>query len=180
VADVFRLRRLVEELMEISRLDAGGEPVASRPVDLLAAVESLVVARGWTDRVRITGDRAVRRTDPRRLERVLANLVANAVEHGGRDVEVVVDGSGPVATVTVSDDGPGIPAEHLPHVFDRFYKADPARTGRGSGLGLAIARENARLLGATLTLDSRPDAGTRARVELPPEPPSGPVASCDT
>ncbi|MFB9239412.1 ATP-binding protein [Plantactinospora siamensis] len=173
--DAVRLRRLVEDLMEISRLDAGREPVAASPVDLLAAVTALVAARGWTDRVRVTGRPTVRHTDPRRLERVLANLVANAVEHGGRDVVVTVEGAGPGATVTVADGGPGIPAEHLPHLFDRFYKADPARTGPGSGLGLAIARENARLLGATLTLDSRPGAGTRARVDLPPAPPALPV-----
>ena len=67
--------------------------------------------------------------------------------------------------VRVTDRGPGIPAAHLPHLFDRFYKADPARGGAGSGLGLAIARENARLLGAGITVHSEPGAGTEFRID---------------
>ncbi|MFC3502118.1 ATP-binding protein [Micromonospora krabiensis] len=174
VADVVRLRRLVEDLMEISRLDAGQEPLAVRTVDPLALLHALVGARGWHDRVAVDGVAATLRTDPRRLERVLANLVGNAIEHGGGEARATVDRVGPDVTVDVVDHGPGIPAEHLPRLFDRFYKVDPARSGRGSGLGLAIARENARLIGGRLTVRSEPGLGTRFRLTLPaagPPPP---------
>ncbi|GAA4563093.1 HAMP domain-containing sensor histidine kinase [Micromonospora coerulea] len=171
VTDVVRLRRLVEELMEISRLDAGREVLAVRPVDVVALLRGILDSRGWTGRVTVTGDATPVDTDPRRLERVLANLVANAVEHGGGAVRAEVRRTAGVVTVEVSDEGPGIPATHLPYVFDRFYKADPSRTGPGSGLGLAIARENARLLGGRLDVRSEVGRGTWFELELPVEPP---------
>lgn len=167
VADVVRLRRLVDDLMEISRLDAGQEDVALRPVDLAEAVGAVLAARGWQESVAVQGESAVVRTDPRRLDRILANLVANAIQHGGREVQVrlsMVDG---FAVVTVADRGPGIAAEHLPRLFERFYKADPARSGGGSGLGLAIAHENARLIGARLEVSSEPGRGSEFRLALP-------------
>lgn len=79
-------------------------------------------------------------------------------------VRVGRDGSG--AVVVVADGGPGIAPEHLGHLFDRFYKADPSRTGRGTGLGLAIAQENARLLGTAIEVWSEPGHGTRFTLEL--------------
>ena len=167
VANVLRLRRLVDELMEISRLDAGREHVTVRPVDLGGLVDAILGSRGWSDRVTVTGTAPPIVTDPRRLERILSNVIANAVEHGGRDVRVTIASADGTVTVRVTDRGPGIPAAHLPHLFDRFYKADPARTGAGSGLGLAIARENARLLGADITVRTEPDAGTEFRITVP-------------
>jgi two-component system sensor histidine kinase MtrB len=169
VADVVRLRHLVDELMEISRLDGGQEVVHRQEVDLAAAIDALVAARGWQDRVRRTGRAHPVVTDPRRMERVLTNLIANAVEHGaGTPVRVrLAEGAGPAVTVTVADRGPGIAPEHLSRLFDRFYKADPSRSGAGSGLGLAIAAENARLIGAWIEVDSRVGAGSEFRVVLP-------------
>ncbi|MFR9777513.1 ATP-binding protein [Micromonospora sp. MS34] len=167
VADVVRLRRLVEELMEISRLDVGREAVSIRPVDVVGVLRGIADARGWADRVTVAGEAPSVATDPRRLERVLANLVSNAVEHGGGEVRAEVRHGGTSLVVEVTDQGPGIPAEHLPHLFDRFYKADPARTGAGSGLGLAIALENARLLGGRLEVRSEVGRGTCFRLELP-------------
>ncbi len=167
VGDVVRLRRLVEELMELSRLDAGQEDVSVRPVDIAAVAEAIIDSRGWHDRVEVQGGPMTVATDPRRLERVLANLVANAVEHGGRDVRVVVSTETAGVVVRVTDRGPGIPPEHLPRLFDRFYKADPSRTGAGSGLGLAIARENARLLEADLQVWSEVGVGTEVQFTLP-------------
>ncbi|MBQ0897132.1 HAMP domain-containing histidine kinase, partial [Micromonospora sp. U56] len=171
VGDVVRLPTLVEELMEISRLDAGREAVSLASVPALAPLRDLVAAHGWAGRVVVTGDEAVLRTDPRRLERVLANLVGNAVTHGQGEVRASVTRAGPLLVYEVSDQGPGIAAEHLPHVFDRFYKADPARSGRGSGRGLAIARENARLLAGRLTVRSTPGVGTTFQLALPVTPP---------
>ncbi|MEV1146463.1 HAMP domain-containing sensor histidine kinase [Micromonospora sp. NPDC049799] len=167
VTDVVRLRRLVEDLMEISRLDAGREVVTVVPVDVTALLRGLARQRGWVDRVTVTGPSTTLPTDPRRLERILANLVANAVEHGGGEARATVTTTGPSVVVEVGDEGPGIPADHLPRIFDRFHKVDAARSGRGSGLGLAIAWENARLLGARLDVRSAPGAGTCFTLELP-------------
>ncbi len=181
VADVARLRRLVEDLMEISRFDAGQETVVAEPVDLGALTGAVVRSRGWSGRVAIEADEVVVRSDRRRLERIVSNLVGNAVEHGGREVSVRVgeDGTGPF--VEVADRGPGIPPEHLQHLFDRFYKVDPARAGRGSGLGLAIAMENARLLGGDIDVWSEVGVGTRFTLRLTVTGPlhggDGPVSS---
>ena len=153
VADVSRLRGLVEDLMEISRLDAGARASGRERRPRLPGAAALR-ARGWDGPRRHRRGRAfVLTTDPRRLERIVANLIDNALEHGGRDVAVRVGRDGSGAFVEVTDHGPGIAPEHLEHLFERFYKADPARTGRGTGLGLAIALENARLLGGDRGLE---------------------------
>jgi two-component system sensor histidine kinase MtrB len=167
VADVARLRDLVEDLMEISRLDAGTQPLRPEQVDLGSLVMSAVRVRDWHERVRLDADEVVLTSDPRRLERIVANLIGNALEHGGREVIVRVGRDGVGAFVEVSDRGPGIAREDLPHLFDRFYKADRARTGHGTGLGLAIALENARLLGGDIAVASEPGAGTRFTFRLP-------------
>ncbi|HET6695352.1 MAG TPA: HAMP domain-containing sensor histidine kinase [Gaiellaceae bacterium] len=166
VADVSRLRDLVEDLMEISRLDAGTQPVRPEQVDLASLVTSAVSARGWRDRLELEAEEVVITSDPRRLERIVANLIGNALEHGGRDVSVRVgrDGIGPF--VEVADRGPGIAREDLPHLFDRFFKADRSRAGRGTGLGLAIALENARLLDGEIDVWSETGVGTRFTLRL--------------
>jgi signal transduction histidine kinase len=167
VEDVARLRDLVEDLMEISRLDAGQAQVRPEDVDLGSLIAAAVRSRRWDDRVRVEGEQVVLTTDARRLERIVSNLVGNALEHGGRDVTVRVGSDGLGAFVEVSDRGPGIPPDQLPHVFERFYKTDPARTNPGSGLGLAIALENARLLGGDVEVWSEVGSGTRFTLRLP-------------
>jgi two-component system sensor histidine kinase MtrB len=167
IADVGRLRRLVEDLMEISRFDAGRESVQTETVNLGSLVGATVRARGWDGRVRLDAEDVVLASDPRRLERIVANLVDNALEHGGPGVAVRVGRDDGAAFVEVADDGPGIPPEHVPHLFERFYKADPSRSGRGTGLGLAIAQENARLLGAEIDVSSELGTGTRFTVRIP-------------
>ena len=162
IADVGRLRKLVEDLMEISRFDAGAESVHAEEVDVAALVGATVRARGWDDRVRLEGDGLRVTSDPRRLERIVANLVDNALEHGGSSVSVRIGEN----EIEVADDGPGIASEHLPHVFERFYKADASRSSSGTGLGLAIARENAILLGGELEVASEPGRGTRFTLRL--------------
>ena len=87
-ADVSRLRGLVDELMEISRLDAGSEPVQHRVADVHSIVTGLISARGWQDQVAVDDEPLTLITDPRRIERILANLLENAIEHSGRDVRV--------------------------------------------------------------------------------------------
>jgi two-component system sensor histidine kinase MtrB len=167
VADVARLRRLVEDLMEISRFDAGAESIRAEAVDLQSLAAATVRARGWDGRVRLDTEEVVVTSDPRRLERIVANLVGNALEHGGRGVALRVGRDGVGAFVEVVDRGPGIAPEHLPHLFERFYKADPARSGRGTGLGLAIAQENAHLLGGEIEVWSEPGEGTRVTLRIP-------------
>ena len=162
-----RLATLVEDLMEISRLDAGAAPMAWEPVDVAELVRSAVAARGWPVEVE-AGAGATTVADPRRLDAIVANLVGNAYEHGRPPVRVRVSATDDEVLLAVTDAGAGIPADHLARVFDRFYKADPARPGgRGSGLGLAIARENARLHGGDLTVESPPGAGATFTLRLP-------------
>lgn len=164
-----RLRRLVEDLMELSRLDAGHEATGAEPVELGAAVAAAVRAHGWDATVALEAAEPVAvTTDRRRLDRVVVNLLANAVEHGGRNVRARVRREDGAGVVEVADEGPGIPPGDLPRIFDRFHKADPARSRGGSGLGLAIARESAELLGGTLGVRSEPGTGTCFTLRLPP------------
>jgi two-component system, OmpR family, sensor histidine kinase MtrB len=167
VADVARLRRLIEDLTNLASLDAGREEIRLEPLDLGALIEGTVRSRGWQGRVAIRSEPVHVTTDRSRVDRIVANLIGNALDHGGDDVEVRVgrDTHGPF--VQVADAGPGIAPEHLPHVFDRFYRADAARAGPGSGLGLAIARENARLVGGDVEVRSEPGAGSRFTLRLP-------------
>ena len=166
ISDVGRLRALVEDLMEISRLDAGAEAVHNEPVDLATLTAAIVRARGWDGRIRLDADETAIETDPRRVERILSNLIGNALEHGGDTADVRVGRENERAFVEITDHGRGIPPEHLPHLFERFYKADPSRSGRGSGLGLAIAHENARLLGGAIEVWSEPGTGSRFTLRL--------------
>ncbi|MFY1691274.1 ATP-binding protein [Plantactinospora sp. WMMB782] len=141
------LTRLVDDLIEVSRFDNGTAALALDEVDVAAAVQATLRARGWTGQV-VTdvspGTRA--RLDPRRLDVILANLVGNALRHGAPPVTVRLRGEPDWIVLSVTDRGPGLDPLVSPRVFDRFYKADSARSrSEGSGLGLAIARENARL-----------------------------------
>lgn len=180
--DITRLRQLVDDLLEISRLEAQAAETVMQSVETRSFLTQLVRAHGWSDTVRTVfagvGQDLVVQADRRRLERIIVNLVENALQHGADPVTIEArlrpaSGSRESADdrliqVAVTDNGPGIPSEHLPHVFDRFYKADPSRSsGRGSGLGLAIARENARLLGGDITAANVPDGGARFVLTLP-------------
>ena len=182
VADVARLRILVDDLMEISRFDAGAEQLATEPVDLVELVTTVATAR-LPEAVRsMPSNLVVVESDPRRIERIVGNLLDNAKEHAaGAPVEVGVElgRDGASAVVGVADRGPGIPPDQLPHVFDRFYKADPSRHGGSSGLGLAIAAEHATLLGGELTASNREGGGLRVELRLPvtrPLPGGDPIA----
>ena len=156
---------LIAQLLALVGVGPFGEGGALNAtwVFVVSLVDTVVRDRGWNGRVRVEGTGARVASDPRRIERVVTNLVDNALEHGGGEATVLV-GAG---TVEVADDGPGIPADQLPHVFERFWKGDPARSGPGSGLGLAIARENARLLGGDVEVASEPGRGTRFTFRLP-------------
>ncbi|POX42616.1 two-component sensor histidine kinase [Streptomyces sp. Ru73] len=165
-----KLARMVEDLMEVSRFDAGAAALHAYEVDVAEAIRKTLQARAWQDRVTADLAAGVRaRLDARRLDVVVANLVGNALHHGGEPVAVRLhapaDGR---LLIEVADQGPGIDPEVLPHVFDRFYKADSARArSEGSGLGLAIAMENVRLHGGTLRAANAPDGGAVFTIDLP-------------
>lgn len=167
VADVDRLCRLTEDLLEISRLDSAQEPPDAEPVDATALVKGVLLSHGCSDSVALEAHHVVLTTDPRRLERIVANLIENAITHAGTGMRVHVARQHDHAVIAVADHGPGISADALPHIFDRQFKADRSRSGQGSGLGLAIARENARLLGGDITATSTPGAGAVFTLRLP-------------
>lgn len=174
-AETGKLAVLVEDLMEISRFDARAAELNSDEVDLAETIGKTLQHRHWTDgRVRTELPSGIRaRLDPRRFDIVIANLVGNALRHGGTPVTVSLRSEArssgpPVLIVQVADSGPGIRPEVLPHIFDRFYKADAARTrSAGSGLGLAITLENVRLHGGTVRAGNLPAGGAVFTVEIP-------------
>ncbi|MGW2559831.1 ATP-binding protein [Streptomyces sp. NPDC001514] len=170
-----KLAVLVEDLMEISRFDAGAAELNTDEVDAAEAIRKTLQIRHWTDeRIRTELPDGIRaRLDPRRFDIVIANLVGNALRHGGAPVtvrlrtEARADGV-QVLVTEVADSGPGIGPDVLPHIFDRFYKADAARTrSAGSGLGLAITQENVRLHGGTVRAANAPGGGAVFTVEIP-------------
>jgi signal transduction histidine kinase len=168
VADVRRLRDLVDELMEISRFDAGAEQASLGPVDLGRVITTVVAARLPEAVVSLPPTPVIVHSDPRRLDRILGNLLDNARRHApGGPVEVALVPTLDGAVVVVADRGPGVDAEALEHLFERFYTADPARARGSTGLGLAIAAEHAALLGATLRVRRRPGGGLVFAVTLP-------------
>ncbi|MEU3768571.1 HAMP domain-containing sensor histidine kinase [Amycolatopsis keratiniphila] len=162
-----RLTRLVQDLVEISRFDAGRAELVLDEWDLATAIRDSLDARGWRDGEDLVTDLpegVLARVDRRRLDLIVANLAGNAFRHGAPPVEVRLRADGDGVTLAVEDHGPGIAPEILPHVFDRFTKADTARArSEGSGLGLAIALENARLHGGDITAA---DTGHGARFVL--------------
>ena len=168
VADVARLRVLVDELMELSRFDAAAERISVEPVDLGRLVGTVVAGRLPDASLRLPSEPLIVETDPRRLERILANLLDNAREHGdAAGVEVALEATVEVVVLAVADRGPGVPSDRLGQIFDRFYKADPSRAAGGSGLGLAIAAEHAALLGAELRATNRDGGGLLIELRLP-------------
>lgn len=163
-----RLASLVEDLMEISRMDAGAADLTLERVDVARGIAGALRARGWEDQVEVRGDgRATTYMDARRLDTIIGNLVGNARTYGRPPITVTVRTGTDAIEVDVHDEGDGIAPQHLGRVFDRFYKAQRSRTGGGTGLGLAIARENARLHGGDITVRSDPGHGTTFTVRLP-------------
>ncbi|MFE2330417.1 sensor histidine kinase [Streptomyces sp. NPDC059385] len=152
---------LTEDLLEISRLDSGIERADLSRMELGRAVERAVAGTGLPASVRVIRDAEVL-TDRRRLDRILANLLANAHKHGRPPVEVTVDG--PV--VVLRDHGPGYPAELIEHGPQRFRTGDPGR-GRGHGLGLTIAAGQAAVLEIDLSFANAPDGGAITTLRLP-------------
>jgi signal transduction histidine kinase len=168
-----RLIRLAEALLAVARVEEGraapgAEPIAAR--QLLEAARARFAARAAAagrplevepgEPARVLGDRV-------RLEAALDALVDNALTHGAGAVRLAAGGAADAVELHVLDEGPGVPAAFLPHAFERFSRADPARGRGGAGLGLAIARAVARASGGEAGLALRPEGGLDAWLRLP-------------
>lgn len=175
------LGRLVDDLQDLALADAGRLPLHPEPLDAALFVEQVAAAHraaATAAGVTITAVGAATpgavsiSADPGRLRQALGNLVGNALRYtppGGRVTLSAAAGADGRATLTVADTGTGIAAEHLPHIFDRFYRADVSRsrdTG-GRGLGLAITRHLIEAHGGTIEADSTEGAGTTFTIRLP-------------
>lgn len=172
-----RFESLLSDLLEISRFDAGAASLEVEPTDLRACVDRVV------DSLRTLAERketpvtveqpigtALAEIDSRRIERILRNLVSNAIEHGeGRPIEIRLGTNESAVAVSVRDHGVGLRPGEAALVFTRFWRADPARarTTGGSGLGLAISLEDARLHGGRLEAWGAPGEGSCFRLTLP-------------
>jgi two-component system sensor histidine kinase MtrB len=172
VSETRRLNDLVENLMEVTRFDAGTARLVLDDVDIADQITACIDARAWLDAVELDAERGLHaRLDPRRLDVILANLIGNALKHGGSPVRVSVRVAGErdaEIVIEVRDHGPGIPEDVLPHVFDRFYKASASRPrSEGSGLGLSIALNNAHIHGGDITAGNSPDGGAVFTLRLP-------------
>ncbi|WP_433341990.1 sensor histidine kinase [Streptomyces sp. CA-253872] len=169
VSETRRLNTLVENLMEVTRFDAGTARLVCDDVDIADQITACIDARAWLDAVELDAERGIMaRVDPRRLDVILANLIGNALKHGGSPVRVSVRVEGPSLVIRVRDHGPGIPEDVLPHVFDRFYKASASRPrSEGSGLGLSIAQANAHIHGGDITAANSPYGGAVFTLRLP-------------
>ncbi|MFZ8926956.1 MAG: MtrAB system histidine kinase MtrB, partial [Candidatus Nanopelagicales bacterium] len=172
-----RFENLLSDLLEISRYDAGAAVLDLETVDLVSlvtrAAESsrpLADRRGSTVTVTALTEPCPVECDPRRIDRVMRNLLDNAIEHGeGHPIEITIASDGTAAAVTVRDHGVGLSDADIAHVFDRFWRADPARarTTGGTGLGLSIAMEDTRLHAGWLEAWGQPGVGACFRLTLP-------------
>ncbi len=179
LAQTQRLGRLVEQLLDLSRLESGTLPIASERFgvhELLdrAARECVLGDREVRLRIEVDPIGLEATGDPERLQQVLANLLDNAVRHSPPDgrVWLVAYNGGPNTTIAVCDEGPGIPPEEAQRVFERFYRTDHARSARdgGTGLGLAIARWIVDAHGGSIRAEEREPHGCRMVLDLPAAP----------
>jgi two-component system sensor histidine kinase MtrB len=176
-AELDRFESLLTDLLEISRFDAGFAALDAEHSDLVPIVErvaerlaGLAERVGVTIELRLPETPVIAEVDPRRIERVLRNLVGNAVEHGeGRPVEVTLATDEAAVAVTVRDHGVGLKPGEERLVFNRFWRADPSRARQtgGTGLGLSISVEDARLHGGWLEAWGEPGGGAQFRLTVP-------------
>ncbi|HET7414307.1 MAG TPA: MtrAB system histidine kinase MtrB [Arthrobacter sp.] len=174
---VERFQALLADLLEISRFDAGAAVLESEPTDIFTVIRNVIEGAqpladnsGSRIAIRSSLERCVVDMDTRRIDRILRNLLVNALEHGeGNPIEFLVEANEDIVAVAVRDHGIGMSEADASRVFDRFWRADPARarTTGGSGLGLSIAVEDARLHGGWLDASGREGKGSCFRLTLP-------------
>jgi two-component system, OmpR family, sensor histidine kinase CiaH len=175
-AEIARMERLAADLLTLARSDGGELELMTAPLDLgqltgdlVRRVTPLADGRGVELRSEVVGESPTVEADPDRLQQVLLVLLDNAIKHtpSGGHVKVRVHPQAGNAIVDVIDTGSGIPAEDLPRIFDRFYRADKARSSGGTGLGLAIAKMLVDAHHGHLSVASTQGAGTRFSICLP-------------
>jgi signal transduction histidine kinase len=177
-AESLLLDHLVADLQELALAEAGQLPLNRRPVSLPAMIEQAVAAvrpeaneKGLHVEVNLAADLAKVDADPQRIGQVLRNLLRNAIQHtpAGGEIEVMAVCQEDEVQVSIHDTGEGITPEHLPHIFDRFYRADPsrARTTGGTGLGLAIVKGVVEAHGGHVWVESTLSKGTTFSLVLP-------------
>jgi two-component system OmpR family sensor kinase len=173
-----RIERLVKDLLDLARFEAGGISLALESVDVDEIFERVserhaqpAQEKGVTIQIDSSEDDIRLVGDPHRLEQAVQNLASNALRHtppGGR-IRLAASREGGMVKVMVADNGVGIPEQHLPHVFDRFYKADQSRSQSGSGLGLSIVKAIVERHGGTVAVRSRQGMETVFEIVLPAE-----------
>lgn len=171
-----RMRQLIESLLELARFDAGHEPLNRQEYDLRQVAEDgleVVQPLAMTKRISLHAhlQEAVCAVDPDHLAQVMTNLLTNAIEYSkeGGEVEVATCVKEGRCIISVSDHGCGISAEDLPHIFERFFRADPSRSQSRahSGLGLAISKAIMEAHGGSLEVESKLGVGTTFRAVIP-------------
>ena len=170
-AESERLSRLVDDLLRLARADSGGR-LERVPVDLRGIVEDVARRARRSDRPVVVassggGGSAIVAGDADSLARLVWILVDNAMRHGAGDVELTIDAEGDDVVLRVADRGPGIPPGDEERIFERFHRADPARSGGGAGLGLAIAATIVAAHDGAITAADREGGGAVFRVVLP-------------
>jgi len=174
--EVDRMVQMVEELLELSRIESGEVPLAQEPVEmgtvLARAVERIkpqAEKQNLTLTLEVPPDLPPVIGDGDRLERASVNLLHNAVKFtpAGGSIQASAYFANGAVTVRVSDTGTGIDSEELLRVFERFYKADRSRGSRGTGLGLAVVKHTVEAHGGTVSVESTPGRGSTFSFSIP-------------
>ena len=174
--NALRMERLIEDLLELSRAESDGAPLAIETARLSEFLERLAAlhrpaAEGAGKTLSVHAEDAAFPADARQLAVAVSNVVDNAIKYGIDGGKIALSGrrDGDAVVIEVADDGPGIPAEHIPRIFERFYRVDKGRSRKlgGTGLGLSIARHIVEAHGGTIRAESRVGLGTRIIIRVP-------------
>ncbi len=186
VAECERLSGIIENLLFLARAEAAEGQVHRQSFDARAAAEKIMtyyeaIAEERQVRIDCAGA-AMISADPLLFNRALSNLVENALRHtpAGGAITIALAPDAEATEVVVRDTGVGIAVEHLPHVFDRFYRADPSRSAEGTGLGLALVKSIAELHGGTVAIASEVGRGTSVTLRFPPRAKANPRRPLDS
>lgn len=175
--ETLHLGRLIDDLRDLALAEAGELRLNKEPTDLVALVnqvtEMVSSSLEWGPKLHVKVDHSLPKVtlDPKRIRQVMANILSNALRHTPATGEIWVEilQEGGEVELRVTDSGPGIPPEDLPHLFERFYRGDQARSrsGGGSGLGLAIAKQWVEAHGGRIWAENSEQTGARFVVRLP-------------